>query len=234
MTTEELKNAAGFKAVDAEGKELGIVALSDIVSAVKQELQPSGVARASVAALSEVSAQAATDTYEDQLPQKTDVTWIRGLDESGNPILISKQSLVSVAEELLPVVTTSNKGLMSANLYKYSVKYLPVSGTQMVKLYTKSNTTWRRKGGFVCLSNENSSWLYSFCIVEIADAPTKFQVSRIYGGYSEIEFYQKDSELYLYYNTSGANNISVIGFSSGNIESYSGKLDGTFTKVEVS
>lgn len=101
MTTEELKNAAGFKAVDAEGNELGVVSLSDIVSAVKQELQPSGVARASVAALSEVSAQAATDTYEDQLPQKTDVTWIRGLDESGNPILISKQSLVSVAEGLL-------------------------------------------------------------------------------------------------------------------------------------
>ena len=101
MTTEELKNAAGFKAVDAEGNELGVVSLSDIVSAVKQELQPSGVARASVAALSEVSAQAATDTYEDQLPQKTDVTWIRGLDESGNPILISKQSLVSVAEGLM-------------------------------------------------------------------------------------------------------------------------------------
>lgn len=101
MTTEELKNVAGFKAVDAEGNELGVVSLSDIVSAVKQELQPSGVARASVAALSEVSAQAATDTYEDQLPQKTDVTWIRGLDESGNPILISKQSLVSVAEGLI-------------------------------------------------------------------------------------------------------------------------------------
>ena len=101
MTAEELKNVAGFKAVDAEGNELGVVSLSDIVSAVKQELQPSGVARASVSALSEVSAQAATDTYEDQLPQKTDATWIRGLDASGNPILISKQSLASVLEELL-------------------------------------------------------------------------------------------------------------------------------------
>lgn len=113
MTAEELKNVAGFKAVDAEGNELGVVSLSDIVSAVKQELQPSGVARASVAALSEVSAQAATDTYEDQLPQKTDVTWIRGLDESGNPILISKQSLVSVAEGLIGTVTENKNGLMN-------------------------------------------------------------------------------------------------------------------------
>ena len=118
MTAEELKNVAGFKAVDAEGNELGVVSLSDIVSAVKQELQPSGVARASVSALSEVSTQAATDTYEDQLPQKTDVTWIRGLDASGNPILISKQSLVSVAEGLLPEVTNTKKGVVPSRYYE--------------------------------------------------------------------------------------------------------------------
>ena len=129
MTTEELKNAAGFKAVDAEGNELGVVSLSDIVSAVKQELQPSGVARASVAALSEVSTQAATDTYEDQLPQKTDVTWIRGLDESGNPILISKQSLVSVAEGLMPEVTSQKKGLASSVMYKTSAKTAYTGGS---------------------------------------------------------------------------------------------------------
>lgn len=120
MTTEELKNAAGFKAVDAEGNELGVVSLSDIVSAVKQELQPSGVARASVAALSEVSTQAATDTYEDQLPQKTDVTWIRGLDESGNPILISKQSLVSVAEGLIGTATKNKNGLLPSTNARYN------------------------------------------------------------------------------------------------------------------
>ena len=132
------------------------------------------------------------------------------------------------------MVTTSNKGLMSADLYKYSVKHFTVIGTRMVKLYTKSNTNWTRKGGLVCFSSENGSWLYSFCIVEITDIPMKIQVSRIYGDVSKIEFYQKNSELYAYYNTDGTNNISVIGFSSGNIESYSGKLDGTFTKVEVS
>ena len=135
---------------------------------------------------------------------------------------------------LLPVATISNKGFMSADLYKYSVKHLTVIGTRMVKLYTKSNSNWRRKGGLVCFSTENGSWLYSFCIVERTDSPMKIQVSRIYGDNSKIEFYQKDSELYMYYNTDEMNNISAIGFSSGNIESYSGKLDDTFTKVEVS
>lgn len=121
MTTEELKNAAGFKAVDAEGNDLGVVTLSDIVTAVKEELaqsQPAARA-ASVSTLSEVSTLAATDTYEDQLPQKTDVTWIRGLDESGNPILISKQSLVSVAEGLIGLVSATKNGLMSKEGFIY-------------------------------------------------------------------------------------------------------------------
>ena len=135
---------------------------------------------------------------------------------------------------LLPVASISNKGFMSADLYKYSVKHFTVTGTRMVKLYTKSNSNWTRKGGLVCFSTENGSWLYSFCIVEITDSPTRIQVSRIYGDNSKIEFYQKDSELYMYYNTDETNNISVIGFSSNNIESYSGKLDDTFTKVEIS
>ena len=152
-------------------------------------------------------------------------------DNSAN---VSQNLDPSVLGELLPVATISNKSFMSADLYKYSVKHLTVIGTRMVKLYTKSNSNWRRKGGLVCFSTENGSWLYSFCIVEITDSPTKIQVSRIYGDNSKIEFYQKDSELYMYYNTDEMNNISAIGFSSGNIESYSGKLDDTFTKVEVS
>lgn len=132
------------------------------------------------------------------------------------------------------MATISNKGFMSADLYKYSVKHFTVIGTRMVKLYTKSNSNWMRKGGLVCISSENGSWLYSFCIVEKTNSPTKIQVSGIYGDNSKIEFYQKDSELYMYYNTDEGNNISVIGFSSGNIESYSGKLDDTFMRVEIS
>ena len=135
---------------------------------------------------------------------------------------------------LLPVVTTSNKGLMSADLYKYSVKYFIVQGTGMAKLYNKTNSSWTRKGGLVSFSDEAKSSLYAFCVVEIAGKQPLFKVSRVYGDDSRIEFYQKDSELYMYYNTDERNNISVIGFSSENIELSKNKLDDTFTKVEVS
>lgn len=137
-------------------------------------------------------------------------------------------------EGLLPVVTTSNKGLMSADSYKYSVKYFIVQGTKMAKLYTKSNSRWTRKGGLVCFSDESKSSLYVFCVVEIDGEQPLFNVSRIYGDDSRIKFYQKDSELYMYYNTNSANNISVSGFSSGNIEYSNNTLDGTFTEVEIS
>ena len=135
---------------------------------------------------------------------------------------------------LLPVATISNKGFMSANLYKNSVKHFTITGTRMAKLYTKSNSNWERKGGLVSFSDEAKSSLYAFCVVEIAGEQTLFKVSRVYGDDSRIKFYQKDSELYMYYNSVIGNNISVIGFSSENIKYSNNTLDGTFTEVEIS
>ena len=152
-------------------------------------------------------------------------------DNSAN---VSQNLDPSVLEGLLPVVTISNKGFMSADLYKYSVKSFNITGTGMAKLYTKSNSSWVRKGGLICLSDESKGSLYSFCVVEISGAPTKFSVYKIFGDDSRIEFYQKNSELYVYFNTEARNNISLIGFSSGNIVHTYNTLDGTFTKVEVS
>lgn len=103
MSTIDMSKVAGFKAVDSEGNEMGIVSMNDIVDAVKSSINQQGLVAArqisTLAATStaDTSTLAATDSYEDQLPQKTDVTWVRGLDADGNPILISKQSLSSVA-----------------------------------------------------------------------------------------------------------------------------------------
>ena len=98
-----MNSVAGFKAVDAEGNELGIMSLADITAAVKESIMQDAAMARSVATLSEASTLAATDTYEDQLPQQTDLKWARGLDASGNPILISKESLASVVGGLLSI-----------------------------------------------------------------------------------------------------------------------------------
>ena len=41
------------------------------------------------------------DQFENQLPQKSDAKWVRALDASGNPILISKEDLASVVGGLI-------------------------------------------------------------------------------------------------------------------------------------
>ena len=118
MSTIDMSKVAGFKAVDSEGNEMGIVSMNDIVDAVKSSINQQGLVAArqistlaATSTLADTSTLAATDSYEDQLPQKTDVTWVRGLDADGNPILISKQSLSSVLEELIGEGTRSKSGL---------------------------------------------------------------------------------------------------------------------------
>ena len=106
-----MNSVAGFKAVDAEGKELGIMSLADITAAVKESIMQDAAMARSVATLSEASTLAATDTYEDRLTQKTDLTWARGLDSNGNPILISKESLASVMGGLIGLATEKKRGL---------------------------------------------------------------------------------------------------------------------------
>ena len=101
MSAIDMNSVAGFKAVDAEGNELGIMSMADITAAVKESIMQDAAMARSVATLSEASTLAASDTYEDELDIKTDLTWARGLDANGNPILISKQSLASVVGGLL-------------------------------------------------------------------------------------------------------------------------------------
>lgn len=59
------------------------------------------------------------DQFENQLPQKSDAKWVRALDASGNPILISKEDLASVVGELIGVATESKDGLLQAGTFRY-------------------------------------------------------------------------------------------------------------------
>lgn len=43
------------------------------------------------------------DQFENQLPQRSDAKWVRALDASGNPILISKEDLASVVGGLIGI-----------------------------------------------------------------------------------------------------------------------------------
>lgn len=57
-------------------------------------------------------------TFENELPKKSTVEYVRGLDANGNPILINKSDLASVVGGLLPVADASKNGLMSNDFYR--------------------------------------------------------------------------------------------------------------------
>ena len=99
MSTIDLTQVSGLRAVDAEGNDLGPVSLQDLTDSITIQVLQTISMRQQAATLEEpallsASAQSAgSDTYENQLPEQTDLKWARALDASGNPILISKESL---------------------------------------------------------------------------------------------------------------------------------------------
>ena len=109
MSTIDLTQVSGLRAVDAEGNDLGPVSLQDLTDSITIQVLQTLSMRQQAATLEEpallsASAQSAgSDTYENQLPEQTDLKWARALDASGNPILISKESLASVVGGRLDV-----------------------------------------------------------------------------------------------------------------------------------
>lgn len=60
------------------------------------------------------------DQFENQLPQKSDAKWVRALDASGNPILISKEDLASVVGGLIPTASPNQRGLHPSAKFQQS------------------------------------------------------------------------------------------------------------------
>ena len=81
MSKVDLTKVAGFKAVDAEGNDMGIVSLSDMTNMVKESIIQEAVAMQSVSTLAETSTLAATDTYEDRLPTSDTFSYVRTLSD---------------------------------------------------------------------------------------------------------------------------------------------------------
>lgn len=109
MSTIDLTQVSGLRAVDAEGNDLGPVSLQDLTDSITTKVLQTLSMRQQATTLEEpallsASAQAAgSDTFENQLPQQSDLKWARALDASGNSILISKEDLAGVVGGLLGI-----------------------------------------------------------------------------------------------------------------------------------
>lgn len=90
-------------------------------------------------------------TFENELPKKSTVEYVRGLDANGNPILINKSDLASVVGGLIGTATYKKGGLMPKGTKwietqkdneKYSRIHIPFtdSGQVCSFILTLSNT----------------------------------------------------------------------------------------------
>ena len=129
------------------------------------------------------------DQFENQLPQKSDAKWVRALDASGNPILISKEDLASVVGGLIGVSNSENNGLMPAGLFikhQYTVYLDPQQSFEITDV-----------NGFVGIRDG-----YSFGGIVLFFC-TFGQVQQIKtGSYSGISLTFKDSTTLILKNTS--------------------------------
>ena len=82
------------------------------------------------------------------LPQKTDVDSIVATDASGNPVYIKKSDLAQVVAELIPVATTTKKGLMSSDFYNIGKRtQISLGGKnagKLVNILSSNVTTYKR------------------------------------------------------------------------------------------
>ena len=136
MSTIDLTKVAGFKAVDAEGNDMGIVSLSEMTNMVKESIIQEAVAMQSVSTLAETSTRAATDTYEDRLPTSDTFSYVRTLDSSGNPKRTSQNALATVVGGLL-----NSKGIIGTFSSVFNGNFSDFSQWKYAGIYRYSIST---------------------------------------------------------------------------------------------
>ena len=225
MSTIDMNSVAGFKAVDAEGNELGIMSMADITAAVKESIMQDAAMARSVATLSEASTLAASDTYEDKLPQQTDLKWARGLDTNGNPILISKESLASVVGELIGPATSDKAGLMTSLTMSNNIIY-QASQYRLWLLYDVKDTYMIKGAEIVYMGPKVTG---EVIISSYNDAATIKHSATKSGDISPMKLYERDGKVYLYSNQTGSytkvfirscDNIEQVGSGQQDMAGY--------------
>lgn len=153
MSTIDLTKVAGFKAVDAEGNDMGIVSLSEMTNMVKESIIQEAVAMQSVSTLAGTSTRAATDTYEDRLPTSDTFSYVRTLDSSGNPKRTSSNAFASVVGGLLKFNFPKNGTISDLSEVKSGIYH--VNGDAVGSPTTKYST---------CVSFNNDFYTLQICV----------------------------------------------------------------------
>lgn len=170
MVIIDMSQVAGFKAVDAEGNELGVVSMNELTESISEQVLQTIAMRNQATTLEHPALMSAAstlaagnDAYENELTEQTDLKWARALDASGNPILISKESLASVVGGLM-----KDKGLypyMNRGEYKGNILDISKSG-----YYMYSTPLENKPNGFSSYGFIEYAYQDTFAVVKLWDS----------------------------------------------------------------
>lgn len=115
METIDMSQVAGFKAVDAEGNELGVVSMSELTASISEQVLQTIAMRNQANTLEQPALMSTlatgNDAYENELQQVSDANWVRALLADGTPVLWNKSDLASVVGGLIGTASYDKNGL---------------------------------------------------------------------------------------------------------------------------
>lgn len=137
-------------------------------------------------------------TFENELPKKSTVEYVRGLDANGNPILINKSDLASVVGGLIGLVTSSKAGLCDTIIYKTSAKNTTKTTAGYTIIANAGNIC---VGAIFYTGSRQDNVMFYTGIITIChfDSIVKIQKTRLVG----------DREIDIYYKLDSSNNLQI-------------------------
>ena len=172
------------------------------------------------------------DRKENELTKANNFEYVRALDSNGNSIQISKSDLVSVLGGLLPLATSTNKGLMSSNDKNSGLWMYSTSGYKLYKM-CQAPTEWTRSNAMIVGSMEDIPILCVISFFRKNGDTFSINIKWLTDKSSYIKFYKKENSLYVFFDISSTSPNTVNMMSKDGIEfiSLNSQPDDSYTLI---
>lgn len=244
METVDLTKVAGFKALDSDGNELGIVSMEQLTDSIAMRIADGLSERTVLPANNVPMAVAATSTGSDKMEtafsETTDPAYVRVIDKNGNSAKQGISSLATVVGGLLPVATLTQKGLMDSN-HTRSIGdgFVVNAGSghkgKYVKLFTINNYNGTIATVEMCSYGNSSSFLLAISLGNGTQSVIAFRNGKLLlGSLSGFKFYVVGLSVYMFVPSTSKDCYVYVANRQGTVHDGKDISDSIDTSTEIS
>lgn len=244
METVDLTKVAGFKALDSDGNELGIVSMEQLTDSIAMRIADGLSERTVLPANNVPMAVAATSTGSDKIEtafsETTDPAYVRVIDKNGNSAKQGISSLSSVVGGLLPVATLTQKGLMDS-YHTRSIGDGFVINTQSgikgkyVKILTINNYNGTIAFIEMCSYGDSSYFYVALSLGNGTQTKIAFRSGKIlFGALSGFRFYVVGLSVYMFVPSTSKDCYVYVANRQGIVHDGKDISDSIDTSAEIS